>query len=125
MRGYYRIHYALSEVIQLLHAQKVTQAHGYIIQILKSLRQIAIDDGSWQNALHLLPTVNPIDRREFGGTHSELRQVFAYKKSLAQLRNGGHQNQWNQWWQWTDGPGKGQGKNDKGKGKGAGKGKGL
>ena len=57
-------------------------------QILKSLHQVALDQGAWLSAQHLLPGGDPIDRVAFGGSHQEMEAIAGYHDAIRKLKRG-------------------------------------
>ena len=62
-----RIHYAVSELLQVLLKGKVERAALQAVQLLRALHQVCLDQGSWQAASLLLAHVDPLERPKFGG----------------------------------------------------------
>ena len=120
MVGIWRIHYILSEALQLLVEKRYEHGTGLSIQLLKAISQVATDGGSWQNAMWLVPLEDPIGTEDFGGDEAEIEEIYAYKKALLELKvqgsgSGRDTNKDEFWWnpktkQWE--------KKTKGKGKG-------
>ena len=75
-----------SEVLQLLVNGHYAHATAYTVQALEALHQMALDQGTWDNALLLLPTPDPLQTDEFAGTEEEMLAVAKYRKGLADLR---------------------------------------
>jgi len=86
MKGLWRCHHLLSDVLQLLDAQENEAAMGLTVQALKALHQVALDGGAWETALLLLPDDDPLSKPAFGGEERELEAAYTYKKSLQELR---------------------------------------
>ncbi len=79
-----------------------------MVQLLSSIHQAQIENGNWENSIHLLPFQDPVSRILFGGTECELETIFNYREPLQKLRKsqgseGGDAN----------GDGKGEGKRSK------------
>ena len=67
MTGLWRVHHALSEILQLQAERRHGAATGFVAQLLKAVSQVAIDHGSWDTARLLLPTPDPLWTVDFGG----------------------------------------------------------
>ena len=86
MRGLWRCHYALSDILQAATEKDNGKVIGYTIQMLKCLHQVALDRGSWHQGQLLLPEVDPLAQDEFGGDPSELQVVHKYTQALKDLK---------------------------------------
>ena len=75
----------LSEMLTLAEDGKVDHALALMVLMRRCLHQVALDQGSWQNALLLLPTKDPLMRSPFGGTEAELEAVHSYRRALNEL----------------------------------------
>eukprot|EP00929_Paragymnodinium_shiwhaense_P008266 TRINITY_DN112214_c0_g1_i1.p2 TRINITY_DN112214_c0_g1~~TRINITY_DN112214_c0_g1_i1.p2 ORF type:complete len:440 (-),score=61.56 TRINITY_DN112214_c0_g1_i1:575-1894(-) len=95
MKGLHRVHFHLSHALTWLLAGEHEAAGAYLVQLLRSLHQVALDNGSWQDASLLLPVQDPIQKREFGATERELETVAAYRKALNDLRRSRLRGNWN------------------------------
>ncbi len=62
------------------------QAEAYMMQLLRSLHQVVLDQGNGSVAMHLLPRADPTERPTFGRTQRELETIAAYTESLRRLR---------------------------------------
>ena len=58
------MHFHLSEILEALVRQEYDYATGFTTQLVKALHQVALESGSWQNALHFLPTEDPCGTEE-------------------------------------------------------------
>ena len=92
-RGLFRIHYCLSEILELSHRGEKQLSDAYLVQLLKAIHQVSLDDGRWGHAGLLLPSENPLARPEFGGDMSELMDVLSYTKAVRDLKNTAANNQ--------------------------------
>ena len=54
-KGLWRVHYHLSIILMLSMKGKSREAMAYMVQLLRALHQVQIDNGSWATAMHLLP----------------------------------------------------------------------
>jgi hypothetical protein len=86
MKGMYRMHYYLSEILELHRAGLHERAIGYTTQCLKALQQVAIDGGSWTTASELLPTHDPLAKEIFGGTEAELEAIHRRTTAIRELQ---------------------------------------
>ena len=86
MKGLWRCHHLMSDILQRLEPEETDQAIGLTVQGFKALHQVALDGGGWDTALLLLPDEDPLARPAFGGEEAELEAAFRYKKSLRELR---------------------------------------
>ena len=99
-----------------------------VVQLLKAVHQVSIDSGDWRTASLLVPTSDPLLRKEFGGSELETQAIVNFRKAQYDLREtraavGGQE--WNQPGNPPRGPGAEQvteegGEGPKGKGKGRG-----
>ena len=89
MRGLWRVYHAVLELIQLQVGGEHEQATAFSCQLAKTILQVAVDDGEWKTACLLLPTPDPLQTVEFGGDEWELDRIYAYQKSLRELRRRG------------------------------------
>jgi hypothetical protein len=86
MRGLWKVHYHLSETLQA-HAEGNSALTGaMIVQLLKCLHQVGIDNGSWTTAQLMLLHPDPTSVSDFGGDPSELRVIHSYTKAMAELK---------------------------------------
>ena len=61
-------------------------AQALVIQALKTVQQVSLDFGDWTTASLLWPFQDPLASEEFAGEESEMREVYMYKKGLAELK---------------------------------------
>jgi hypothetical protein len=87
MRGLWRVHWLLSEVLQAALAEEYEYVKAYLVQILKCLHQVALDSGAWTTANLLLPTEDPLAPDEFGGEPEELQVAYNYVSALKELKS--------------------------------------
>ena len=66
MKGLWRCHYLLQEVLQLLVEKDHEHTLALLVQGSKALHQVALDRGSWQNAALFLPPPDPLGESLFG-----------------------------------------------------------
>ncbi|CAK8988385.1 unnamed protein product [Durusdinium trenchii] len=93
-----RIHYMLSEILELMLAERWDRAALQTVLCLKSVHQAALDGGDWQVAWLLCHLPDPVQKVRFGGTVDELGQVTSYLKGIADLEKSAdrlRQASWN------------------------------
>ena len=86
MRGLWRVHWLVSEVLQAALAEEHEYVKAYLVQILKCLHQVALDSGEWTTANLLLPTEDPLAPDEFGGEPEELQVAYNYVSAMKELK---------------------------------------
>jgi hypothetical protein len=85
LKGLQRCHVHASHVLGLLLRDQSLEAAAYLVQYLKALHQVVLDQGSWENASLLLPRQDPISQVEYGGLPAELETAASYRDSLKKL----------------------------------------
>ena len=112
-----RVHYLMSETLEMLLKGKTEKACLQLVLSLRAVHQAAIDQ-DWSVAWMITHLDDPFSRPRWGGDVTELANVTAYLRSMAELeksteklrsQNGTSENS-----QSTDNPGRRKGK---GKGK--------
>eukprot|EP00930_Biecheleria_cincta_P095040 TRINITY_DN8694_c0_g2_i2.p1 TRINITY_DN8694_c0_g2~~TRINITY_DN8694_c0_g2_i2.p1 ORF type:complete len:471 (-),score=76.52 TRINITY_DN8694_c0_g2_i2:634-2046(-) len=73
-------------VYQFLRQNQPKAALAQLVQNLKSKAQAALDSGDWGMAWLLCGLPDPLKRREFIGTESEMAIIAGYEKSLIEVR---------------------------------------
>lgn len=114
-KSLYRIHFALSEILQMQARGKPERASLMIVQLLRAVHQVALDQGPWQAASLLLSHTDPMERQRFGGEPEQLERIASYLKAVSELEKRSLQNVPKE-----DNPNpnpKGRGKNDRKGGK--------
>ena len=86
LRGLWRCYYLLTEILTAHDAGEHDIVGALVVQGLKSLHQVALDHGGWENAQLLLPYPDPLGRLEFGGEEGELEAIHKYRKSTKELK---------------------------------------
>ena len=81
----YRIHYALSHMLQTVLKGKLSQVGLQITQLLRAIYQANLDGGSWKTAWLLLDIQDPLDRPRFGGEAQQLEVGATYVKAMTDL----------------------------------------
>lgn len=76
------MHYMLGVILQLHQDSRHAQAIATLVQPLKVLQQVAIDNRTWSTAVHLFLSVEPLGKEHFGGGKMELAAVHQYMKGL-------------------------------------------
>ena len=84
-----RIHYAVSELLQVQLSGKPNQAALQSVQLVRALHQASLDKGSWRAAALLLAHQDPLERQRFGGEPEQLEQVAWYLKAMEELEKRG------------------------------------
>ena len=100
-----RTHFAVSEILQTLLQSKPEQAALELVQLLRTLHQTCLDNGSWKASWLLLRFSDPIEVPKFGGEPQDLERVAAYLQAMEKLEKR------------SKGLGKGDQDEDAGKGK--------
>ena len=80
-----RTHYALSELLQSLLQGKVEKASLQVVQLLRALHQVCLDQGSWRAASLLLMHADPLERPRFGGEPDQLEKIASYLRAMGDL----------------------------------------
>jgi hypothetical protein len=80
-----RSHMLMLRVVKLSLEEKHAQATALAIQSLKVFKQVALDQGKWEQAYLLSFTKDPCSRIRFGGTEKELELMAAYHRQLEEL----------------------------------------
>ena len=62
-----RLHYAISDTLQLQLAGHTDRAGLQMTQILRAIHQCSLDQGDWRVAWHLLHLQDPVEKPRFGG----------------------------------------------------------
>ena len=86
MTGMWKCHYLVSEALELATSGHHDQYNMFLVQLLKSLHQSAIDGGDWSNAGLLLPVEDPLAGDDFGGDPEELLVCHGYRSAVSELR---------------------------------------
>ena len=88
MTGMWRVHHALSHVLQLQVAGEHVKATALTVQLSKALHQTALDQGTWKVAAKMLPFTDPLQRVEFAGSAREMKAIQKHLKGLKELQGG-------------------------------------
>ena len=89
MRGLWRAHYLGSEILFHYQLGEWEYAESLLVQLLKLLHQVAVDGGSWDNALLMWPTEDPVGQEDFGMEEHEMIAIHAYRRGLTDLKTKG------------------------------------
>ena len=119
-----RVHFMMSETLELMLKQKWERAALQLVLNLKALHQTALDGGDWSVGWLLSHLPDPFNKQRFGGDAEELSHVTAYLKSMAELERNTERLRATMPWNSQTSQGEGSEKESKkykkkGKGKGA------
>ena len=89
LRGLWRCHWLLSNVLQSQIEGEQEFAAAFVCQTLKCLHQVALDQGAWHTGHLMIPLEDPLAAEEFGGSPEELMIAQQYRTALADLRKTG------------------------------------
>jgi len=87
MVGLWRCHYAATQILELLEHRRVEQAAATCVQLLKSIDQTALDHGSWNNSMMLLPWDDPLRPDLFGGDPEEMMAAAQWNRGIRDLQS--------------------------------------
>mmetsp|Transcript_40219 Transcript_40219/g.62827 ORF Transcript_40219/g.62827 Transcript_40219/m.62827 type:complete len:354 (-) Transcript_40219:7-1068(-) len=93
MTGFFKVFESLFDVLETLDnetamSEPQQQAASQVVQLLKTMLQVAIDRGSWENGQYLLHSQEaPGQQPLFGGTEGALERIYAYRKGLLDLKS--------------------------------------
>lgn len=80
-----RLHYAISDTLQLQLAGHTDRAGLQMTQILRAIHQCSLDQGDWRVAWHLLHLQDPVEKPRFGGEPQQLEVVAGYIRAMNDL----------------------------------------
>ena len=86
MHGLWRCHHGIAELVQHFLEGRVQHAAAYGALLLQALHQVALDQGDWSNAVHILPSPDPLGRAEFGAGETAMSEIAAYRRALKELK---------------------------------------
>ena len=86
MTGLWRCHYGISQLLELIEHRQMEQAGATAVQLLKAIHQTALDGGSWNSAIHLLPWDDPLQKDLFGGDEQEMMAAAAWNRGIKDLQ---------------------------------------
>ena len=77
----------MGDILTELEAKDPIRAGVLCIQLLKALHQVSIDQGSWDVAVHYLPSPDPCGKRKHGGEDFEGENIAASREAQLALDN--------------------------------------
>ena len=80
--GLWRLHYAMANMLTVTE-QKRTD--GTLAQTLKAVHQVAMDSGSWSNAVLLLPWQDLLQRELWAGEDNEMATAARNSRAIMDL----------------------------------------
>ena len=86
MKGLWRCHAGLQEIIWYALEGNHMQSIAYACQLSKAIHQVAIDNGDWSNALLLIPTPDALGEPSFGGEEEEMHMVQGWRRAMRDLK---------------------------------------
>ena len=84
-RTLFRIHVAVSELLQTQLKGHHELATLQSVQLLRAVHQSCLDGGSWRAAALLLQHPDPLDKPKFGGEPGQLEHIASYLKAIQDL----------------------------------------
>ena len=87
MVGLWRCHYSVAQVLEHLEHRRVEQAAATCCQILKAIHQTALDQGSWNNSMVLLPWDDALRPDIFGGDPDEMMAAAQWNRGIRDLQS--------------------------------------
>lgn len=84
-RTLFRVHFAVSEILQAQLRGKGELAALQSVQLLRALYQANLDNGSWKAAALLMYHQDPLERPRFGGEPGQLEHIASYLKAIQEL----------------------------------------
>ena len=85
MVGLWRVHCYVAQILQWCEDGEDQLIAPGLALLLRTLFQVGADEGSWDNAVHLMPLSDPADRERWGGSEDDLARIHEYRKCLAEL----------------------------------------
>ena len=86
MRGLQRVFYYIAAAVELGLEEKHEEVVAFLIQLMKCIHQVVIDNGTWEDGVEFLPLADPLGKAEFAGDESEIEAVASRREALATLR---------------------------------------
>ena len=86
MTGLWRVHYGLSKMLSLAEMKQRDLLAATIVQMLKSVHQVALDGGGWQNAVLLRPWQDPLSKELWAGEDQEMATAARYSRAIRDLQ---------------------------------------
>lgn len=84
-RSLFRIHFGISEALEVLLQGKSEQCALQLFQLLRAIHQCSLDQGSWATAWLLTHLPDPLEKPKFGGEAQEFEVVASYVKAMGEL----------------------------------------
>ena len=85
LRSLHKVFVLLVAVFEHVDAGRQRVARALLVQGMKALHQVALDNGSWTHGWALTGLVYPDRPRQFGGSERELEVISAYQRALDDL----------------------------------------
>ena len=86
MKGLWRTYYHLAHLLDTFESGQPNQVRAEIVQGMKAVLQVGVDQGDWTSGSLLMPYVDPISQSPFGGTEEEMQAVMKYRKGMKELK---------------------------------------
>ncbi len=86
LRGLWRVHFVLSEILETQLSGKHEVATALVIQLQKCLQQVALDRGSWAQGELLLETEDPLGREAFAAEPEELENIHKWMRAMKEVK---------------------------------------
>ena len=86
MVGLWRCHYAVAQMLEHFEHRRLEEGAATCCQLLQAIHETAIDHGSWNNSMLLLPLDDPLRADLFGGDHDEMTAVSQWNRGIRDLR---------------------------------------
>ena len=82
MAGLHRVHFHLSHILALSLRGLHSQAEAYNVQLLRALRQAALDGCAWTTTALLLPKQDPLYKQACGVMRGKLEVIAACTEAM-------------------------------------------
>lgn len=76
----------MSHVLELLEYHKVEEATATAVKVMKAVHQTALDGGSWNPTVFLLPWDEPLSRYLFDGDEEETIATAAWNRGIKDMQ---------------------------------------
>lgn len=86
LRGLLRCHHAAAEALQEYLQGRPDHMAAMVCLMMQALHQVALDQGSWQNAQLIMVHPDPLSRPEFGADPALMQNISAYRRALTDLQ---------------------------------------
>ena len=87
MVGLWRCHYAVAQILEHLEHRRLEQGAATCCQVLKAIHQTALDHGSWNNSMMLLPWDDALRPDIFGGDPDEMIAAAQWNRGIRDLQS--------------------------------------